>query len=96
MRTLGSNPNKPLPPQASTPHPPSPSVINTRLKLPLVDFGQPVLLAETLFPPKAVAGAPFRFQINLRNTTSGLQEVAVAVGDTTGFVFSGMLLTIRV
>jgi hypothetical protein len=45
--------------------------------------------ALSVLLPQAVAGAPFVYALQLHNGTPQLQEVAVQVADSSGFLFAG-------
>ncbi|KAK9807487.1 hypothetical protein WJX72_000478 [[Myrmecia] bisecta] len=63
--------------------------IRTSLPLPTVAFQQPVISVQADFPARANAGVPFTYQLRLTNATELLQEVAISIGETSGFVFAG-------
>mmetsp|Transcript_37226 Transcript_37226/g.88466 ORF Transcript_37226/g.88466 Transcript_37226/m.88466 type:complete len:144 (-) Transcript_37226:228-659(-) len=67
---------------------PGPEVV-TDLPLPALSAAEPLVAARTEAPAEARVGEPFPYRLHLRNTRDVLQDVAVRVWDSSGFVFAG-------
>jgi hypothetical protein len=63
--------------------------VTTRIPLPPLAWGSPVLTLTGEWPPCITAGAPFPLRLTAVNNSPHLMELGINLGDTTGFVLAG-------
>ena len=63
--------------------------VETRLPLGSATFAAPALAVAAEWGGLAVAGTPLPLTLRLRNLTPALQDVGVAITESSGFVFAG-------
>lgn len=77
-------PEAPLGPPEPPPHP-----VTTRLPLPRTNIVDPAIVAASSWPPTVQTGEAFALSLAISNRQPVLQRLRLAVGDTSGFVFTG-------
>ncbi len=85
-RPDGADSAHPDEPPASTV---APLPITTLLRLPPLDWGEPILAVEADIPAEAVCGKPFAVTLRAQNRTPYALQIKLSTQEANGFIFSG-------